>query len=166
MAAKKGFLLGTYLANRRTRLLIFIFDLIVIKKLPSCALGAAMIATVGITDPTTIIPMDTTHGKSKSQSNKLFIYCLSRYSRPRKHYYYSSSRYSRNNWNRGKRAAEAEVGFSDLESLRRMKRDIEARGLDMETWYRDMTEMDQDSCSKKLICELRAKQNTGGLTVR
>ena len=46
-----------------------------------------------------------------------------------------------------------------------MKRDIEARGLDMQTWYRDMTEMDQDSCSKKLICELRAKQNTGGLTV-
>lgn len=45
-----------------------------------------------------------------------------------------------------------------------MKRDIEARGLDMETWYRDMTEMDQDSCSKKLICELRAKQNSGGLT--
>ena len=46
-----------------------------------------------------------------------------------------------------------------------MKRDIEAQGLDMETWYRDMTEMDQDSCSKKLICELRAKQNNGGLTV-
>ncbi len=63
------------------------------------------------------------------------------------------------------RSAEAEVGFSDLASLRRMKREIEARGVDMETWYRDMTEMDQDSCSKKLICELRAKQNTGGLTV-
>ena len=91
---------------------------------------------------------------------------MSRYSRPRKHYYYSSSKYSRNNWHRGKRAAEAEAGFSDFESLQRMKRDIEARGLDMETWYRDMTEMDQDSCSKKLICELRAKQNSGGLTVQ
>ncbi len=38
-----------------------------------CASGAAMIATDGIIDPTITIPMDTTHGKSESQSHKLFI---------------------------------------------------------------------------------------------
>merc|ERR1711902_368273 len=32
-------------------------------------------------------------------------------------------------------------------------------------WYRDMTEMDQDGCGKKLICELRAKEkSTVGFT--
>ena len=126
-----------------------------------------MTPTDGITDQTTIIPMDIIHGKLKlSNFCEITFLVFSRYSRPRKHYYYSSSKYSRNSWyNRGKRAAEAEVGFSDLESLQRVKREIEAHGLDMETWYRDMTEMDQDSCSKKLICELRAKQHNGGLTV-
>jgi len=128
LAAKKGFLLGTYLANRRTRR-----------------------------------SYDSNRWHYRSNNHYTNGY-NTWYSRPRKHYYYSSSKYSRNNWNRGKRAAEAEAGFSDFESLQRMKRDIEARGLDMETWYRDMTEMDQDSCSKKLICELRAKQHNGGLT--
>ena len=111
MAAKKGFLLRTYLANRRTRLVVFLFDLIVIKNLTQCDLGAAMIATDGTTDPAIIIPMDTTHGKSEFQINKLFIFSLSRYSRPRKHYYYSSSS---SGYSRGKRATEAEVGFGDL----------------------------------------------------
>merc|ERR1712079_177753 len=33
------------------------------------------------------------------------------------------------------------------------------------SWYRDMTEMDQDGCGKKLICELRAKEkSTVGFT--
>ena len=31
----------------------------------------------------------------------------------------------------------------------------------MNDWYRDMTEMDQDSCGKKLICELRSKEASG-----
>lgn len=34
----------------------------------------------------------------------------------------------------------------------------------MNGWYRNMTEMDQDSCSKKLVCELRAKQTSGRLS--
>ena len=42
-----------------------------------------------------------------------------------------------------------------------MKRDIDANGLNMNDWYRDMTEMDQDSCGKKLICELRSKEASG-----
>ena len=35
----------------------------------------------------------------------------------------------------------------------------------MNGWYRDMTEQDQDSCGKKLICELSARQASGSLTV-
>lgn len=34
----------------------------------------------------------------------------------------------------------------------------------MNGWYRDMTEQDQDSCGKKLICELSARQASGSLT--
>ena len=48
-----------------------------------------------------------------------------------------------------------------LEDLRRMKRDIDENGFNMNDWYRDMTEMDQDSCGKKLICELRSKEASG-----
>ena len=123
-----------------------------------------MTVTDGITDQLIITPVDIILGESKYSWRDPHNIALSRYSRPRKHYYYSSSKYRRNSWNRGKRAAEEDAGLSDLKSLRRMKREIEARGLDMEAWYRDMTEMDQDSCSKKLICELRAKQHGGGVS--
>merc|ERR1711976_687095 len=82
LAAKKGFLLGTYLANRRTRR-----------------------------------SYDSNRWHYRSNNHYTNGY-NTWYSRPRKHYYYSSSKYSRrNNWNRGKRAAEAEAGFSDFKSL-------------------------------------------------
>merc|ERR1712110_745485 len=49
--------------------------------------------------------------------------------------------------------------------LRRLKREVEQGGFDINNWYRDMTEMDQDGCGKKLICELRAKEkSTVGFT--
>lgn len=51
--------------------------------------------------------------------------------------------------------------MDQLEELRRIKRDIEENGFNMNDWYRDMTEMDQDSCGKKLICELRSKEASG-----
>ena len=57
--------------------------------------------------------------------------------------------------------------MEQLEELRRIKRDIEENGFNMNDWYRDMTEMDQDSCGKKLICELRSKEASGvSMTVR
>merc|ERR1711913_216296 len=76
------------------------------------------------------------------------------YSKPRRHYYYSSSPYY---GRRGKRATE----HPEMVELKRIKREVEAGGFDINTWYRDMTEMDQDGCGKKLICELRAKQKSG-----
>ena len=68
-------------------------------------------------------------------------------------YYYGSEQWTGRR--RGKRSTD------QLEELRRMKRDIDANGLNMNDWYRDMTEMDQDSCGKKLICELRSKEASG-----
>merc|ERR1712141_815491 len=76
------------------------------------------------------------------------------YSKPRRHYYYSSSPYYRR---RGKRDTE----HPEMVELKRIKREVEAGGFDINSWYRDMTEMDQDGCGKKLICELRAKQKSG-----
>merc|ERR1711997_348681 len=76
------------------------------------------------------------------------------YSKPRRHYYYSSSPYY---GRRGKRDTE----HPEMVELKRIEREVEAGGFDINTWYRDMTEMDQDGCGKKLICELRAKQKSG-----
>merc|ERR1712001_331944 len=76
------------------------------------------------------------------------------YQKPRRHYYYSSSPYY---GRRGKRDTE----YPEMVELKRIKREVEAGGFDINTWYRDMTEMDQDGCGKKLICELRAKQKSG-----
>ena len=84
-----------------------------------------------------------------------------RYSRPRKHYYYSSRRYNYGGY-RGKRDT---AHMEELAELHRIKREIEDVGFDMNGWYRDMTEQDQDSCGKKLICELSAKQAKGSVTV-
>merc|ERR1711981_476594 len=75
------------------------------------------------------------------------------YSRPRRHYYYSSSPYRSY---RGKRDTE----HPELVELRRIKREVEQGGFNINNWYRDMTEMDQDGCGKKLICELRAKEKS------
>merc|ERR1711997_1073376 len=58
---------------------------------------------------------------------------------------------------RGKRETE----HPEMVELRRIKREVEAGGFDVNAWYRDMTEMDQDDCGKKLVCELRAKQKSG-----
>eukprot|EP00091_Calanus_sinicus_P022121 TRINITY_DN687_c0_g1_i15.p1 TRINITY_DN687_c0_g1~~TRINITY_DN687_c0_g1_i15.p1 ORF type:complete len:265 (+),score=86.30 TRINITY_DN687_c0_g1_i15:223-1017(+) len=75
------------------------------------------------------------------------------YAQPRQNYYYGSDKWSSHH--RGKRSAD------QLEELHRMKRDIDENGFNMNDWYRDMTEMDQDSCGKKLICELRSKEASG-----
>merc|ERR1711902_336181 len=46
-----------------------------------------------------------------------------------------------------------------------IKREVEQGDFNINNWYRDMTEMDQDGCGKKLICELRAKEkSTVGFT--
>merc|ERR1712223_1105414 len=58
---------------------------------------------------------------------------------------------------RGKRDTE----HPEMLELKRIKREVEAGGFDINNWYRDMTEMDQDGCGKKLVCELRAKQKFG-----
>merc|ERR1712038_331472 len=76
------------------------------------------------------------------------------YSKPRRHYYYSSSPYY---GRRGKR----DTDHPEMLELKRIKREVEAEGFDINNWYRDMTEMDQDGCGKKLVCELRAKQKFG-----
>jgi len=82
------------------------------------------------------------------------------YTKPRKYYYYSSKPYASYSY-RGKRDTEN----PDLLELKRIKREVEQGGFDINNWYRDMTEMDQDGCGKKLICELRAKEkSTVGFT--
>ena len=73
--------------------------------------------------------------------NPSYHYKDSYYSRPRQHYYYSSSKYrSHNRYGRKKR--DADEGRELLE-LHRAKREIERSGFDMNGWYRNMTEMDQ-----------------------
>merc|ERR1712024_155829 len=54
--------------------------------------------------------------------------------------------------------------MGEMVELRRIEREVESGGFDINNWYRDMTEMDQDGCGKKLICELRAKQQSSGFT--
>merc|ERR1711953_671453 len=85
-------------------------------------------------------------------------------SRTRRSYQPSNYRYTQNhhydsNYNRwrGKRDTE----HPEMLELKRIKREVEAEGFDINNWYRDMTEMDQDGCGKKLVCELRAKQKFG-----
>merc|ERR1712001_252990 len=118
LAAKKGFLVGTALANSRTRRSYQINNYHYIQS----------------------------HHYETSYNQW--------YQKPRRHYYYSSSPYT---YRRGKRDTE----HPEMVELKRIKREVEAGGFDINTWYRDMTEMDQDGCGKKLICELRAKQKSG-----
>jgi len=70
------------------------------------------------------------------------------YARPSRNYYYSSHRYS----HYGKRSAEA------IEEFHRVRRSVAQDGFSLDAWYTEMTEKDQDDCSKLLICELRAKE--------
>lgn len=79
------------------------------------------------------------------------------YQKPRRHYYYSSSPYT---YRRGKRDTE----HPEMAELKRIKREVEVGGFDINSWYRNMTEMDQDGCGKKLICELRAREQSAGFT--
>jgi len=79
------------------------------------------------------------------------------YAQPRQNYYYASEKWS-SSYYRGKRSVDQQ---EQLEELHRMKRDIDENGFNMNDYYRDMTEMDQDSCGKKLICELRSKEASG-----
>merc|ERR1711990_1341771 len=118
LAAKKGFLIGTALANSRTR--------------------------------RSYQPSNYRYTPNHHYDTSYNRY----YSKPRRHYYYSSSPYY---GRRGKRDTE----HPEMVELKRIKREVEAGGFDINTWYRDMTEMDQDGCGKKLICELRAKQKSG-----
>jgi len=64
-------------------------------------------------------------------------------------YYYSSSR--SNNYHRGKRSIP-EFSTEELHTIRR-----EVDTFDFDNWVLDMSSKDQDDCSKKLICELSAK---------
>merc|ERR1712045_264530 len=121
LAAKKGFLIGTALANSRTRRSYQINNYHYIQS----------------------------HHYETSYNQW--------YQKPRRHYYYSSSPYT---YRRGKRDTE----HPEMVELRRIKREVESGGFDINNWYRDMTEMDQDGCGKKLICELRAKQQSSGFT--
>merc|ERR1711990_620980 len=121
LAAKKGFLIGTTLANSRTR--------------------------------RSYQPSNYRYTPSHHYETSYNRW----YQKPRRHYYYSSSPYS---YRRGKRDTE----HPEMVELRRIKREVESGGFDINNWYRDMTEMDQDSCGKKLICELRAKQQSSGFT--
>merc|ERR1712186_280438 len=118
LAAKKGFLIGTALANSRTR--------------------------------RSYQPSNYRYTPNHHYDSSYNRW----YSKPRRHYCYSSSPYS---YRRGKRDTE----HPEMVELKRIKREVEAGGFDINTWYRDMTEMDQDGCGKKLICELRAKQKSG-----
>merc|ERR1711990_1232804 len=118
LAAKKGFLIGTALANSRTR--------------------------------RSYQPSNYRYTPSHHYDTSYNRY----YSKPRRHYYYSSSPYT---YRRGKRDTE----HPEMVELKRIKREVEAGGFDINTWDRDMTEMDQDGCGKKLICELRAQQSSG-----
>jgi len=121
LAAKKGFLIGTALANSRTRRSYQI------------------------------------NNYHYTQSHHYETSYNTWYQKPRRHYYYSSSPYT---YRRGKRETE----HPEMVELRRIKREVESGGFDINNWYRDMTEMDQDGCGKKLICELRAKQQSSGFT--
>merc|ERR1711997_280330 len=121
LAAKKGFLIGTALANSRTR--------------------------------RSYQPSNYRYTPSHHYDTSYNRW----YQKPRRHYYYSSSPYS---YRRGKRDTE----HPEMVELRRIKREVESGGFDINNWYRDMTEMDQDGCGKKLICELRAKQQSSGFT--
>jgi len=118
LAAKKGFLIGTALANSRTR--------------------------------RSYQPSNYHYTPSHHYTSSYNRW----YQKPRRHYYYSSSPYT---YRRGKRDTE----HPELVELRRIKREVEQGGFDINNWYRDMTEMDQDGCGKKLICELRAKEKSG-----
>merc|ERR1712024_427263 len=118
LAAKKGFLIGTALANSRTR-------------------------------------RSYQPSNYRYTPNHHYDTSYNRwYQKPRRHYYYSSSPYT---YRRGKR----DIEHPEMVELKRIKREVEAGGFDINNWYRDMTEMDQDGCGKKLICELRAKQKSG-----
>jgi len=125
LAFKKGFLIGTYLSNRRTR--------------------------------RSYNPHSNYNYRQNHHYNSGYN---SGYSRPRKYYYYSSRQYNYGGY-RGKRDTTHQ---EELAELHRIKREIEEAGFDMNGWYRDMTEQDQDSCGKKLICELSARQASGSLT--
>jgi len=70
------------------------------------------------------------------------------YAKPSRNYYYSSHKYHHH----GKRSVEA------VEEFHRVKRQVEQQGFDLNAWYTDMTEKDQDDCGKLLVCELRAKE--------
>jgi len=62
------------------------------------------------------------------------------YSKPRRHYYYSSSNYSSTVQYYGRRG-KRETEHPEMVELKRIKREVEAGGFDVNTWYRDMTEV-------------------------
>merc|ERR1711874_67607 len=93
-------------------------------------------------------------GTALSSSRTRRSYQPRNYRYTQNHHYDSSSPYY---GRRGKRDTE----HPEMLELKRIKREVEAEGFDINNWYRDMTEMDQDGCGKKLVCELRAKQKFG-----
>jgi len=71
-------------------------------------------------------------------------------------YYYSSSR--SNSYHRGKRS----IPEFSTEELHRIRREVDT--FDFDNWVLDMSSKDQDDCSKKLICELSAKNSQSRTT--
>ena len=94
--------------------------------------------------------------------------------RPQKHYnddshnsyythpnsYYYSSRRGRSTHSYGKR--EAMVLAANPEYLARVKREIQ-ESFDSGAWFLEMVEKDQDDCTKRLICEMAARNASGPL---
>ena len=71
-------------------------------------------------------------------------------------YYYSSSHNDKHHY--GKRFAAPEQ--ISVEELMRLKREV-TDTIMTDAWYLEMVEKDQDDCTKRLICEIASKKETG-----
>ena len=71
-------------------------------------------------------------------------------------YYYSSSYNDKHHY--GKRFAAPEQ--ISVEELMRLKREV-TDTIMTDAWYLEMVEKDQDDCTKRLICEIASKKETG-----
>jgi len=121
--AKKGFLLGAAIANRRSR-------------------GHRRYSR-------------SRHSYRPSYHYKKPSY---HYSQPDA-YYYSSSKNHGHHHHRGKRSILPDMTNAELHRLRR-----EVDNFNLDNWLEEMSTKDQDTCGKKLACELSAKLSRDGQT--
>ena len=80
------------------------------------------------------------------------------YSQPTAYYYSSAPRRSRRYVKR-----EAFRLAADPEMLARVRREVQ-QSWDSGAWFLEMVEKDQDDCTKRLICEMAARNASGPLT--